>query len=183
MVSQSRFEELARPHMDAAFNLAFWLVRDRDDAEDVVQTAYLRAFRAFGGFKGDAMRPWLLAIVRHAAYRALQARKRASMIIPMEQAFGPNAPDSAIEIAADEPTPEALLIADGERARLYAALAELPDVYREVVVLRDLEGLAYAEIAEVAGIAVGTVMSRLSRGRAELRRIMSCDGKGTRHAM
>ena len=184
MASQQRFEDLARPHMDAAFNLAFWIMRNRADAEDVVQTAYLRAFRAFGGFKGEAIRSWLLAIVRNAAYRALQVRKRAAMIVPLDDAFGPDGADAALEIATDEPSAEALLIAECERSRLHAALGELPEIYREIVVLRDLEGLSYAEIAEVAGIPKGTVMSRLSRGRADLRNIFQrCEREGARHAL
>lgn len=184
MASRERFEELARPHMDASYNLAFWIVRNRDDAEDVVQDAYLRAFRAFGGFKGDAMRPWLLAIVRHCAYRMLRNRKRSSTIIPFAIAFGPGNGDSALEIASHEPSAEALLVAEGEHERLRNALAELPDAYREAVVLRDLDGLTYAEIAKVAGVPAGTIMSRLSRGRAELRKILSrCSCKETRNAM
>ena len=169
MVARTRFEELALPHRDAAHNLAYWIVRNRDDAEDVVQDAYLRAFRAFGGFKGDAMRPWLLAIVRNAAYRALQDRRRMSSIIAFDVAFVAHEAGDGYDIASSDPNAEALLIAEGENQQLYAALADLPLLYRDIVVLRELEGLAYSEIAEIAGVAIGTVMSRLSRGRALLR--------------
>lgn len=184
MVQRSRFEELARPHMDAAYNTAFWIVRNRDDAEDAVQDAYLRAYRAFGGFQGDAMRPWLLAIVRNAALRVLQKRKSARGLLSLDSAIGLGGAETVLEVASPEPSAEAELIAAGERDRLRAALAELPDVYREIVVFRDLEGLSYAEIAEVLQIAPGTVMSRLSRGRAELRKVLTrCTGEGRRDGM
>lgn len=170
MSAQSRFEALALPHRDAAYNLAYWIVRNADDAEDVVQDAYLRAFRAFGGFKGGAMRPWLLAIVRNSAYRVLLDRKRTNNVVPVD--FNDAADDSAYgaDFASPEPSAEAVLIAEGDARRLYAALAELPLAYRDIVVLREMENLSYGEIAEVAGIAPGTVMSRLSRGRALLRK-------------
>ncbi len=170
MNTRSRFEELALPHRDAAYNLAYWIVRNADDAEDVVQDAYLRAYRAFGGFKGDAMRPWLLAIVRNAAFRVLLDRKRASNIVPFDFFY---ATDDAVDgsyFASPDPSAEAVLIAEGEARRLYAALAELPLAYRDIIVLREMENLSYGEIAEIAGIALGTVMSRLSRGRALLKK-------------
>ena len=94
MSSRTRFEELALPHRDAAYNLAYWIVRNADDAEDVVQDAYLRAFRAFDGFKGDAMRPWLLAIVRNAAFRVLLDRKRANNVVSFDFIY---AADGSVE--------------------------------------------------------------------------------------
>ena len=159
--------------MEAAFNLAFWLVRSRADAEDIVQEAYLRAFRAFDGFRGGDMRPWLLAIVRNTAYRWLSNRRRSGTVISLEEAFAEGGGQSADDIASDEPTAEERLIgapAAHSRAR---ALAELPPAFREVLVLREIEGLAYREIAEVTGAPVGTVMSRLSRGRGELRKVLT----------
>ena len=168
MVGISRFEKLALPHLDAAVNLAFWILRNHDDAEDAVQDAYLRAFRAFAGFEGDQMRPWLLAIVRNVAYRMLQDRRRAGNVVE----FTRSGTDGAVDDGpvSEEPSPEAALIAECDRQSLHEALAELPLVYREIVVLRDLEGLSYKDIAVTTCVPVGTVMSRLSRGRAELRK-------------
>ena len=170
MSSRARFEELALPHRDAAYNLAYWILRNADDAEDVVQDAYLRAFRAFGGFKGDAMRPWLLAIVRNAAFRVLLDRKRANNVVPFDFIYATDDAANGMDFASTDPSAEAALIAEGEARRLYAALAELPVAYRDIIVLREMENLSYGEIAEITGIALGTVMSRLSRGRALLRK-------------
>lgn len=170
MSARTRFEELALPHRDAAYNLAYWIVRNADDAEDVVQDAYLRAFRAFGGFKGKAMRPWLLAIVRNAAYRLLLDRKRSNNVVSYDFANADADAADGSDFASPDPTAEAVLIAEGDARRLHAALAQLPLAYRDIIVLREMENLSYVEIAEVAGIAMGTVMSRLSRGRALLRK-------------
>ncbi|HWB45697.1 MAG TPA: sigma-70 family RNA polymerase sigma factor [Hyphomicrobiaceae bacterium] len=170
----SGFERLMLPHLDAAFNLAFWLVRSEADAEDIVQEAYIRAFRGFRGFAGADARPWLLAIVRNAAYRWLSNRRRAANVISLDEAFGgPRADAAEPQIASEEPTPEALLIGEVDRNLVHSALAELPPVYREVVVLREIEGLAYREISRVTGAPIGTVMSRLARGRNELRKVLS----------
>jgi RNA polymerase sigma-70 factor (ECF subfamily) len=158
----SRFERLALPCMDAAYNLAFWLVRSRTDAEDVVQEAYLRALRSFDTFRGEDMQPWLLAIVRSAAYRWANNRRRADNVISLEEAY-----------AANEPSAEARLIGAAERDYVVRALAELPPAFREVLVLRELEGLPYRDIAAVTGAPIGTVMSRLSRGRGELRKALT----------
>jgi len=171
--SLRQFEPLALPCMEAAFNLAFWLVRSRADAEDIVQEAYLRAFRAFDGFRGGDMRPWLLAIVRNTAYRWLSNRRRSGTVISLEEAFAEGGGQSVDEIASDEPTAEERLIGAAERDYVLRALAELPPTFREVLVLREIEGLAYREIAEVTGAPVGTVMSRLSRGRGELRKVLT----------
>jgi RNA polymerase sigma-70 factor (ECF subfamily) len=175
MSSLSRFERLAVPHLEAAYNLAFWLIRSRSDAEDVVQDAYLRAFRAFGNFRGEDIRPWLLAIVRNAAYRWLSDRRRSGNVISLEEAFAADSGDPAGEaqIAADEPTAEERLIRASERDRVLRGLAELPPAFREALVLREIEGLSYRDIAEVTGVAMGTVMSRLSRGRLELRKVLT----------
>ena len=169
MVSLSRFERLALPHMAAAYNLAYFIVRSKEDAEDVVQDAYLRAFRAFDDLRGDDIRPWLLTIVRHAAYAMVKARRRSNLI-PLD--VGAAEPDGAAwsrDIATEEPTAEQAMVSAGERALVHAALADLPVAYREVVTLREIEGLSYREIAEITGTVVGTVMSRLARGRKELR--------------
>lgn len=175
MAPVSRFEQMALPHMEAAFNLAFWLLRSRSDAEDVVQEAYLRAFRAFAGFRGEEIRPWLFAIVRNAAYRALNSRQRSANVISLDEALPGRAGDDgpAPEIADPGPSAEELMIRSAERDLVRLALAELPPAFREVVVLREIEGLGYREIAEITGTVVGTVMSRLSRGREELRKALA----------
>jgi RNA polymerase sigma-70 factor (ECF subfamily) len=166
------FEQQALPHLDAAFSLAFWLMRDRADAEDVVQDAYIRALRAFGGFRGENMRPWLLAIVRNVAWRALAVRRRATNnVIPIEAAYtrpGDDDPEP-MTIASDEPSAETRLIEAGDRALLTRALDTLTPLFREALLLREVEEMSYAEIATVLGVPQGTVMSRLSRARAELR--------------
>jgi RNA polymerase sigma-70 factor, ECF subfamily len=169
MSSLPRFEHLALKHLEAAYNLAFWLVRSRPDAEDVVQDAYLRALRAFQNFHGDDMRPWLLAIVRHTAYRWLNNRRRAGNVISIEEAYQA----AATRDPADHtPNAEARLIGAVEQDYVVRALAELPPAFREVVVLREIEGLSYRDIAKVTGAPIGTVMSRLARGRRDLRQAL-----------
>lgn len=169
MVAKTPFEELLTPHLQAAFNLAYWIVRSREEAEDVVQDAYVRAFRAFSSFRGAAPKPWLLAIVRNVAYRALQNRKRAGNVIFFSEDLKHRDQDAVSEAVSAEPSAESLLVAADEKQQLLAALAALSVDYREVIVLRELEGLTYNEIAEAIDAPVGTVMSRLSRARAELR--------------
>ena len=174
MGQRDEFERLVLPHLHAAFNLAFWLVRSRPDAEDVVQDAYMRAFRGFHGFAGPDVRPWLLAIVRNAAYRWLSNRRRSANVISLNEAFERNGEETeAVQIASDAPSSEARLIGEVDRVIVHRALAELPPIFREVLMLREIEGLRYREIAEVTGAPVGTVMSRLSRGRSELRKVLS----------
>ena len=186
MSQLSSFERLALPHMDAAYNLAFWLVRNQADAEDVVQESYLRAFRGFHGFAGPDFKPWLLAIVRNAAFRWLNNRRRSGNVISMDEAFAGHTSGAPAEaqIASDEPTPEAELLGKVDRDLVRAALDELPPIFREVLVLREIEGLAYREIAEAAGAPIGTIMSRLARGRNELRKALTrLMEKGEPHAM
>jgi RNA polymerase sigma-70 factor (ECF subfamily) len=182
-----RFEQQALPHLDAAYSLAFWLMRDRADAEDVVQDAYIRAMRGFDGFRGDSMRPWLLAIVRNVAWRALAVRRRATNnVIPIESAFARAGEDEAepMAIASDEPSAETRLIEAGDRALLTRALDTVTPLFREVLVLREIEELPYADIAIVLGVPQGTVMSRLSRARAELRlRYKDLAQESGKHAM
>jgi RNA polymerase sigma-70 factor (ECF subfamily) len=168
-----RFEQQALPHLDAAYSLAFWLMRDRADAEDVVQDAYIRALRGFDGFRGEALRPWLLAIVRNVAWRALAVRRRVTNnVIPIESAYARTGEDDRepMSIPLDEPSAETRLIEAGDRALLTRALDAVTPLFREVLVPREIEEMSYAEIATVPGVPQGTVMSRLSRARAELRR-------------
>jgi RNA polymerase sigma-70 factor (ECF subfamily) len=160
--SQLRFEALVLPHLDAAHNLARWLVRGDGEAQDLAQEAILRAYRFFAGFRGGDPRAWLLKIVRNTCYTWLAGARGAE-----EQAF-----DEAVHAVATQ-TPESLAIASGERERLVRALSALPAHYREVIVLRELEGCSYKEIAEIAGIPIGTVMSSLSRARDQLHEALS----------
>ena len=175
MAGLSSFERVALPHMDAAFNLAYWLVRNRTDAEDIVQDAYLRAFRSYASLTGDDIRPWLLAIVRNVAYRALAKRQRAGNVIYFDEAFPGRLGDTSGEasIVSDAASAEDMLIGEGQRDFVIKALAELPPAFREVVVLREMEDLSYREIADVTGVPIGTIMSRLSRARSELKSIMT----------
>jgi RNA polymerase sigma-70 factor, ECF subfamily len=173
MVSKADFEESVLPHMQAAFNLAYWIVRSREEAEDVVQDAFVRAFRGFARFDGAAPKAWLLTIVRNVAYRTLQSRKRAGNVVLFSEDLRNRESEDVREIPSQERSAETLLVAESERRQLLSALAELPANYREVIVLRELEGLSYGEIARAVDAPVGTVMSRLSRGRAELRNALA----------
>ena len=155
---RSEFEALALPHLDAAYSLARWLARTPADAEDIVQDAMLRAFRAFDSVRREAVRPWLMTIVRNC-FRDHTARNRR---------YAPVGDD--FERTADEAaTPEAAAASASERRRLEQMLALLPADFRTVLVLREVEDLSYREIAEAIGAPVGTVMSRLARARALLR--------------
>jgi len=154
------------PHLDAAYNLARWLVRDDQDAKDVVQDATLKALRFFGGFRGGDPRAWLLTIVRNASYTWL-GRKRPEELVALDE----DVQDA--QRATTTPETEALRRASGRA--LTRAIESLPVVLREAIVLRELEGLSYAEIAAVAEIPVGTVMSRLARAR---RRLQTAIGDG-----
>jgi len=173
-----RFEQLTILHRNAAFNLAYWILRSPQEAEDVVQDAYVRAFRAFSTFNGKSSRPWLLAIVRNAAHTALEARKRdRSIILPVDD-FEVREGCPAIEAASAAPSREAQLMASSEGQRLMEALSRLALKHRDILVLREMEGFTYSEIAEITGLPIGTVMSRLSRARAELRQaLVPCAAK------
>jgi RNA polymerase sigma factor (sigma-70 family) len=156
-----QFEAQALPHLDAAYNLARWLTRSETDAEDIVQDAMLRAFRAFEGFRGDSFRPWLLAIVRNCwRNRAADAARRRS-----------NANDETelANLVSEDAGPEALAMRSSEARRLSVIMALLPDDFREVLILREMEDLSYQEIADAIGAPIGTVMSRLARARTMLR--------------
>ena len=155
-----RFEQAVLPHLGAAYNLARWLTRDAHDADDVVQEAYLRACQFFDGFHGGDGRAWLLKIVRNTCYTWLEKnRPREPMATFDEAQHSTGAPAAG---------PEAGLVAGEDRELLRRALAELSDEYREAIVLRELEGLSYKEIAAVTGAPIGTVMSRLARARERL---------------
>jgi RNA polymerase sigma-70 factor (ECF subfamily) len=172
MDAQRDFERAALPHMEAAYNLAYWLMRSEQDAEDVVQEAYLRAYRAFDTVAGPDIRPWLFAIVRNTAYQFLGLRKRKANVVSMEDAFvSREDPDiEPQEPASNEQSAEDILVSRSEQAMVHAALAKLPHVFREVIILREWEELSYHGIAEAIGVPVGTVMSRLARARELLGR-------------
>jgi RNA polymerase sigma-70 factor (ECF subfamily) len=153
-----RFEQLVLPHIDAAFNLARWLLRRREDAEEVAQEALLRACRFFRGFHGGDARAWLLQIVRNTCYSYLERNRPSELMVEFDEELHPQ------PVA----TPESIAIAVEGRERLARALESLPPRHREVLVLRELEGCSYKEIAEIASIPIGTVMSSLSRARRQL---------------
>ena len=158
------FERQVLPHLPAAHNLARWLVRNDQDAEDVMQEAMLRAFRFFDGFSGSNPRAWLLAVVRNCCYGLLEKQRQGQPGVPLDEELhaGPDASGRTPE------TPEGLLLRNGAGRFLSQAVEALRVEYREVFVLRELEGLSYKEIAELARIPLGTVMSRLSRARRDL---------------
>ena len=168
---RARFEALALPHLDSAYTLARWLSHSPADADDIVQDAMLRAFRAFDGARTDSVRPWLLAIVRNC-FRD-HARRSGSTVALND--------DHAETLAADGPDPEVQAAWTSERQWLDRQLARLPPEFREVLVLRELEDMSYLQIAAATGAPVGTVMSRLARARALLRdRKQEEDGHGLR---
>ncbi|MDG0026296.1 RNA polymerase sigma factor [Trinickia sp. Y13] len=166
-----RFQQVALPHLDAAYNLARWLSGSAGDAEDIVQEAFMRAFRFFDSFHGDNARPWLLAIVRRTWYTEWQRRANSREVAPLDDALD--------QTSVFEPTcegfadPQALLLR-GEHARLvHEALASLPVEFREVLILRELEEMAYRDIAAITDLPIGTVMSRLARGRRKLAALLA----------
>ena len=159
---QLRFEQLVLPHLDAAFNLARWLLRGRADAEDVAQESMLRAFRFFRGFHGGDARAWLLQIVRNTCYTWLEKNRSVDLTTEFNEELHPQPSVS----------PETLAIAGDNRERLTRALEALPVRFREVLILRELEGCSYKEIAAITSIPIGTVMSALARARQRLQQIL-----------
>jgi RNA polymerase sigma factor (sigma-70 family) len=162
----ARFARLVLPHLGDAYSLARWITGNRADAEDVVQDACLRAFRAIGSVGDGSARPWVLTVVRNTAYTWLR-KNRPSAILAVEDL-------EVVETAnakagdPDSETPETALIARADAASLQAAIMALPTAYRETMILRDVQGLSYREIGEVTGVPIGTVMSRLARGRNQV---------------
>lgn len=155
---QVRFEMLVMPHLDAVFNLARWLLGSSTDAEDVAREAMLRSYRFFPGFHGGNVRAWLLQIVRNTCYTWLERNRGFQNMTEFDEE----------EHMHRCPSPEALAISDDNRERLTKALESLPPRFRELIVLRELEGCSYKEIAAIASIPIGTVMSTLSRARRQL---------------
>jgi RNA polymerase sigma-70 factor, ECF subfamily len=152
IAASSRFERAILPHRDAAHNLARWLLGSAQDAEDVVQEAYVRALSFFAGFHGEDGRAWLLAIVRNACFDFLRKNRNHIDI-------------ETLDVPARSPHPVVKLM-------IRESLEGLPPEYREVIVLREMEGMSYKQIARIAGIPIGTVMSRLARARARLEELL-----------
>src|SRR5256885_3783361 len=167
---RARFEQLVLPHLDAAFNLARWLLKSRADAEDVAQEAMLRAFRFFGGFHGGDARAWLLQIVRNTCYSWLEKHRPMELSTEFDEELH----------GEKQVSPEALAIAGDERARLTRALETLSARFREVLVLRELEGCSYKEIAAITSMPLGTVMSALARARGRLQKALTQSASATR---
>ena len=162
------FNRLILPHLDGAYNLARYLTRDAVLSDDVVQDAMVRAFRAFAQFRGGSPRAWLFAIVRNCCRTAQAGTAGRIALVIHESALSAEAAAELASHADPSPSPEEEVFRSAEVNRLRQAIEAIPEPFREAVVLRDLEDLSYAEIAEVTGVPVGTVMSRLSRGRAML---------------
>jgi RNA polymerase sigma-70 factor (ECF subfamily) len=165
-----RFEQAILPHLDAAYNLARWLMRNEHDAQDMVQEAYLRAFKFFDGFHGIDGRAWLLTTVRNTCYTRLEQNRRSQATTPFDEEIH--------TLEEDATNPSALALKSGEVAMLRESLEELPEEFREVIVLRDLEEMSYKQIAKVINVPLGTVMSRLARARGRLKRILYLRLKG-----
>jgi RNA polymerase sigma-70 factor (ECF subfamily) len=153
------FNDAVLPHLDAAYNLARWLTRNDHDAEDIVQEASLRAFKYWAGLSHRDSRSWLLAIVRNTFYTWLRQRSPESF---------PLSDGDMADIDGENPNPESVALRDADRAMLKSALEDLPVEFREAIVLREMEGMSYKEIADIANVPIGTVMSRLARGRKRL---------------
>jgi len=159
-LSQQNFEQTFLPHLDAAYNLARWLLRNDQDAEDAVQEAYVRAFKAFTRFRGGDGKAWFMTILRNVCY---------TMIGKLRSHEIPEPFDEEIHRTLGEAEMQEAFRQKANAESLHGALNKLPDEFREIIVLHDLEGLAYKEIASVVGIPIGTVMSRLARARGRLR--------------
>lgn len=163
------FEQTVLPHLDAAYNLARWLANNDHDAQDVAQEACLRAFKFFANFRGDNARAWLLTIVRNTFYTWLRRNRPSEMLLASE--------DDALTIEDVSVNAEVLnrQLSDAEAVR--RAIAELPVEFREIVILREMEGFSYKEIAELADVPIGTVMSRLARARKQLQKSLAGEFK------
>lgn len=171
---RARFEALVLPHLDAAYNLARWILRGRADAEDVTQEAILRSYRFFGTFRSGDARAWLLQIVRNCCYTWLQNNHVAENMSELDEMSTPQ----------EKETPESLAIASHDRDRLSRALQQLPAGFREILVLRELEGCSYKEIAAITSRPIGTVMSSLARARQQLRTLLAApEQKEARHEL
>ena len=182
--TRQRFADVALPHLDAAYNLARWLTRNDADAADVVQEAMVRALTYFDGYRGENAKAWLLTIVRNTCFRWLE-RNRPAAVMPLSHEIaveidaGTVAPESLAP-----PDPEELLTRQRDQALLNDLIAELPPLFREILVLREMEELSYRDIGDVLGVPIGTVMSRLARARGLLREAWARrSAKGASHGV
>ena len=160
-----QFEAVVLPLFGAAYNLARWLVRDDRDAEDVVQEAFMRAFKFFGSYRGGDSRSWLLTIVRNTCYTWLQQNRSRELSEPID--------DKLEEVGGSTENPETILMQQIDSQVVRQALEELPIEFREVLIMREMEELSYKQISTIADLPVGTVMSRLARGRQRLRHLLA----------
>jgi RNA polymerase sigma-70 factor (ECF subfamily) len=170
---EQRFQAMVLPHLNSAFNLARWLTRSQPDAEDVVQEAYLRAFKFFDSFHGEDGRAWLLGIVRNTFYTWYQQNKTQAQSTLFEEELHSIKSDNYATAQSADNNPESLLIQKDSQRQMQHALESLSVEFREVMVMREVEDLSYKQIAGIIGIPIGTVMSRLGRGRKQLAEILS----------
>lgn len=178
--SRSQFEETMLPHLDAAYNLARWILRDTHEAEEAVQDSYLRAYEAFAQYRGGSSAAWLLRIVRNTSLTLLRRRKTRNNVIMLKESVDDDEPAMATLHDA-RAAPDGQLIAKAEQEAVHRALAGLSEIFREVIVLRELDGMSYQEIADITQLPIGTVMSRLSRARRALREALTENGQGHEH--
>ena len=175
-----RFEAQALPHLDAAYNLARWLAHPPLDADDIVQDALLRAYRAFDSVRGEDVKPWLLTIVRNCFLTVVrQAKRKQNVPLPDDSEIYHTDP----ALIAGDPDPEAAIMKSDAHRQLNDLLAALPPEFREVLVLREMEDLSYSEIARITDVPIGTVMSRLARARALLKKNWHLAEEGSHHVM
>jgi RNA polymerase sigma factor (sigma-70 family) len=175
-----RFEAQALPHLDAAYNLARWLARPPLDADDIVQDAMLRAYRAFDSVRGEDVKPWLLTIVRNCFLTvASQTKRKQDVPLPADNEI--DLADPALIVR--DPDPETAIMKKETHRQINALLADLPAEFREVLVLREMEELSYGEIAQITGAPMGTVMSRLARARALLKKNWHLAEERSSHVM
>jgi RNA polymerase sigma factor (sigma-70 family) len=174
-----RFEAQLLPHLDAAYNFARWLSRSSVDAEDIVQDAILRAYRSFDGFRGNDAKPWLLAIVRNCFLTtAHQATRRKDVTLPDEAGA-----DDGGAFVDESPDPETIAIRADRSRKLERMIAAMPDEFRDVLILREMEDMSYRDIAQVTGAPIGTVMSRLARARGLLKQSWLTEMEGMHDVM
>jgi len=179
-----QFREVILPHMDGAYNLARYLARDPTAAEDIVQDAFLRAFRAFSAFRGAASKAWLFAIVRNCFLDWAAAERNAARVLVGEGALSEREASALANVAdPDQATPEQTLQRRREAETVRAVIENLPEPFRETLVLREMEDMSYRDIAQVTGAPMGTVMSRLARARALLRQTWLASGQEAPHAV